>query len=203
MTPLHDAGERMNDYAELLLSRECVLLLVDLQEILLAPCIDAVQVKNNVAILIDMAQLLDIPILFTVHNAGKLGGPLPELTEKVPEHKVYNKLEFSCFENESINRALLATGRRTLLIAGIESHVCVFHTGASALKLGYRVHVAADAVTSRSKLNRETGLKRLDRAGAVMSSTEMIIYELLNRAGTPEFRAALPILKRAAGLSQL
>lgn len=203
MTSLQDAEERMNEYTELLLNRECLLLLVDFQEILLAPCIDVVPVKNNAAILIDMAQLLGIPILFTVHNAEKLSGALSELTSQVPEAKVYNKLEFSCFENESINRALIATGRRTLLMAGIESHVCVFHTGASALKLGYRVHIAADAVTSRSKLNRETGLRRLERAGAVISSTEMIIYELLNRAGTPEFRAALPILKRAAGLSQL
>jgi nicotinamidase-related amidase len=193
----------MNDHAELLSRGDCTLLLVDIQETLLAPCISAGPLKDNVAILIEIALLLDIPIIFTAHNAEKLGGPLAQLEGMVTEPKVYNKLEFSCFENDSINRALLATGRRTLLMAGIESHVCVFHTGASALKLGYRVHVAADAVTSRSALNRDTGLRRLEKAGAVISSTEMIIYELLNRAGTPEFRAALPILKRASGVHQL
>jgi nicotinamidase-related amidase len=82
-----------------------------------------------------------------------------------------------------------------LLLAGLETHVCIFHTGTHGLRLGYRVHLAADAVTSRSSSNRQIGLRRLEQAGAVISSTEMIIFELLNRAGTPEFRSALPLLK--------
>ena len=153
------------------------------------------QVTKNAAALIDIAKLFEIPIMFSVHNAEKLGGFLPELLERVPGPRLFNKLEFSCFENESIFRAMQESGRRTLLLAGLETHVCIFHTGAHALRLGYRVHVAADAVTSRSLINREVGLRRLERAGAVISSTEMMIFELLNRAGTPEFRAALPLLK--------
>jgi nicotinamidase-related amidase len=190
----------MNDYAEFLSREDCILLLVDLQESLLGPCIEADQVKGNVSVLIDIALLLDVPIFFTVHNEEKLGGLLSQLASRVAGARVYNKLEFSCLENHSINRALVETGRRTLLIAGIESHVCIFHTGARALKLGYRVHLAADAITSRSTLNREAGLRRLEKAGAIISSTEMITYELLNRAGTPEFRTALPIIKRASRL---
>ena len=106
-----------------------------------------------------------------------------------------SKMEFNCFENPSIARAVFETNRRTLLMAGLEAHVCVFHTAAHALRLGHRVHVASDAVASRSLFNRGIGLGRMEKAGAVISSTEMIIYELLNRAGTPEFRAALPTLK--------
>jgi nicotinamidase-related amidase len=143
----------------------------------------------------DVAALLKIPVLFSVHNAEKLGSALPELVRKAPGAPILNKLEFSCLENEGISRAVQQSGRRTLLLAGLETHVCVFHTGASALRLGYRVHLASDAVSSRSAHNRHVGLNRLERAGAVISSTEMIIYELLNRAGTPEFRAALPLLK--------
>jgi nicotinamidase-related amidase len=89
----------------------------------------------------------------------------------------------------------MASARRTLIIAGLETHVCVFHTAAHGLRLGYTVHVVADAVASRSRFNWEIGLKRLERAGVVISSTEMMVFELLNRAGTPEFRAALPLLK--------
>ena len=81
----------------------------------------------------------------------------------------------NCFENGPIAGAVRNTGRRAILLAGIETHVCIFHTGVGALGLGYKVHVASDAVTSRSASNREVGLQRLDRAGAVISSTEMMI----------------------------
>jgi nicotinamidase-related amidase len=185
----------MNAYADFLAKQDCVLLLVDIQKVMLDPCVEADQVRKHAAALIDIAKLFEIPILFSVHNAEKLGGFLPELLERVPETRLFKKLEFSCFENETIFRAMQESGRHTLLLAGLETHVCIFHTGAHALRLGYRVHVAADAVTSRSRINREVGLRRLERAGAVISSTEMIIFELLNRVGTPEFRAALPLLK--------
>ena len=105
-------------------------------------------------------------------------------------------MQFNCFESENIARAIAETGRKTLLLAGMEGHVCIFHTGVGALRLGYRVHVAHDAVTSRSASDKQIGMQRLDRAGAVISSTEMIIFELLNRAGTREFREMLPLLKK-------
>lgn len=185
----------MNAYSEFLQRDDCILLVVDVQKVMFDLCVESALVQKNTDALIQMATLLDIPVLFSVHNSGKLGGCLPELLGRAPGAQVLDKLEFSCFENEPLARAIGATGRRTLLLAGIETHVCIFHTGASALRLGYRVHVARDAVSSRSAANREVGLNRLEKAGAVVSSTEMVIYELLNRAGTPEFRAALPLLK--------
>jgi len=185
----------MNVYAEFLNKNDCMLLLVDIQKVMLKSCVQAELIPENASALIEIANLLNIPILFSEHNSDKLGGFLPELLEKVSQPQVFNKLEFSCLENEKIFRSLQSLGRATLLLAGIETHVCVFHTGAHALRLGYRVQVAADAVSSRSNLNVEVGLRRLEHAGAVISSTEMMIFELLNRAGTPEFRAALPLLK--------
>ncbi len=186
----------MNTHAEFLVREDCILLLVDIQKVMLDLCLEHDLVTKNAAALIDIAKLFKIPILFSVHNAEKLGGFIPELVDRVPQPTVVNKLEFSCFENEAIFRAIQGSGRRTLLLAGLETHVCIFHTGAHALRLGFRVHLAADAVTSRSRVNREVGLRRLEQAGAVISTTEMMIFELLNRAGTPEFRAALPLLKK-------
>lgn len=185
----------MNVYADFLQPEDCVLLLVDIQKVMLDPCVDADKLQENVAALLEIAGIYDLPVIFSEHNAEKLGGFLPALLERVSHPKVLNKLEFSCLQNEGIARALAATGRKTLLLAGLEGHVCIFHTGSHALRLGYRVHVAADAVSSRSSFNRDIGLRRLEKAGAVLSSTEMIIYELLNRAGTAEFRKALPLLK--------
>jgi nicotinamidase-related amidase len=186
----------MNVYSEFLERSDCALLLVDLQKPVLDGCVNGDRVVKKSAALMDMASLLGIPMFFSVQNPEKLGGCLPELLEKVREPRVFHKMEFGCFENEAFTRALIEAERRTLLIAGIEAHVCVFHTAAQALRLGLRVHVAADAVSSGSVFDRDTGLRRLERAGAVVSSTEMIVYELLNRAGTSEFRSALPLLKK-------
>jgi nicotinamidase-related amidase len=185
----------MNAYAEFLVREDCILLVVDFQKVMLEPCLEKDPVRKNIAALIDIAGMVEIPILFSVHNPSKLGGLLPELLDRVPQPSLFEKIEFSCMENEGIFRALQDSGRRTLLLAGLETHVCIFRTAAQALRLGYRVHLAADAVTSRSAINREVGLRRAERAGAVISSTEMMIFELLSRAGTPEFRAALPVLK--------
>jgi nicotinamidase-related amidase len=192
---MDDARESMNVYREFLKREDCVLVLVDIQKLLLDPCEGADRLAPNVTALIEVAQMVGIPILCSEQNPDKLGGFLPDLVQKLKEPRVLSKVEFNCFENADIAWALSETNRRTLLMAGLEAHVCVFHTAACALRLGYRVHVASDAVASRSLFNRSIGLGRMEKAGAVISSTEMIIYELLTRAGTPEFRAALPTLK--------
>ncbi|MGA3117679.1 MAG: isochorismatase family protein [Syntrophobacteraceae bacterium] len=186
----------MNGYQEFLDRRDCILLLVDIQKSMLDLCAERDRTVLNAGALIEAAELFEIPVLCSVHNSAKLGGFLPELSDKISVPKMLDKLEFNCFENEGIARALLETGRKTMLLAGLEGHVCIFHTGVGALRLGYRVHIARDAVTSRRSSDKQTGMHRLDRAGAVLSSTEMIIFELLNRAGTEQFRALLPLLKR-------
>jgi len=186
----------MNDYREFLDREDCALLLVDIQKTLLDYCIGPERTVSNAGALIEAAELFGIPVFFSVHNPDKLGGFVAELTSKISQPRILGKLEFDCFQNEGIARAIAETGRKTLLLAGLEGHVCIFQTGVGALRLGYRVHVAQDAVTSRNGSDKQTGIHRLDRAGAVISSTEMIIFELLKRAGTKEFRALLPLLKR-------
>jgi len=186
----------MNDYREFLDRQDCIVLLVDIQKTLLDHCVDPERTVTNAAALIEAAEIFEIPILCSVHNPDKLGGFVGELTAKISRPKLLEKMEFNCFQNEGIAGAVAQIGRKTLLLAGLEGHVCIFHTGVGALRLGYRVHVVQDAVTSRNGSDKQTGIHRLDRAGAVISSTEMVIFELLNRAGTKEFRALLPLLKR-------
>jgi len=186
----------MNVYQEFLNRRDCILLLVDIQKVMLDLCVDPDRTVFNAAALIEIAGLFEIPVLCSVQNSVRLGGFLPELTNKISQPKIWDKLQFNCFESEDIALTIGETGRKTLLLAGLEGHVCIFHTGVGALRLGYRVHIAHDAVTSRSASDKQIGMQRLDRAGAVISSTEMIIFELLNRAGTREFREALPLIKK-------
>ncbi|MCP4349208.1 MAG: isochorismatase family protein [Desulfobacterales bacterium] len=185
----------MNIYSEFLKKQDCVLVIVDIQKSMLNLCAEPDLVRKNTEALIDIARISEIPVIFSEHNADKLGDFLPELMQKVPDSSALNKVEFSCFENENLSRAIRENRRNTLILAGIETHVCIFHTGAHGIRLGYNVHVISDAVSSRSRQNKEIGLRRLEKAGAVISSTEMAIFELLNRADTPEFRQALPIIK--------
>lgn len=185
----------MNDHAELLKREDCILLLVDIQKTLFDLCVDKDLVEKHVAALIDICRMLDIPIVFTQQNPEKIGPFLPELIALAKDSPVFDKMEFSCLQNGAITQAIASLKRRTILLAGIESHVCIFHTGVDAIRGGYCVHAASDAITCRSQSNHRIGLNRLAGAGAVISSTEMIIFELLNRAGTPEFREALPVLK--------
>lgn len=183
-------------HAQFVRPEDSLLFLVDIQKVMLDLCVRRDDVVRNVDALLDMAALFNIPVLFSQHNADKLGPFLPELTAKVSNPWILNKLEFSCFDNDAMARAVAASGRKSLILAGIETHVCIFHTGAHGVRLGYTVHVVSDAVASRSEHNWNIGLQRLDRAGAVITSTEMVTFEWLNRAGTAEFRKALPILKR-------
>ncbi len=185
----------VNKASEFIKSYDALLLLVDIQKVLLEPCVHKEKLLKNCSALIDTAKVFNIPIIFTTHNGEKLGGFVPELTSKVPEPLVLNKLEFSCLENDNIRKAIEVTGKKTIIIAGIESHVCIFHTASHALRLGYRVDLITDAVSSRTEEDRLVGIERLKQAGVIISSTEMVIFELLGKAGTDEFRKLLPTIK--------
>ncbi len=186
----------MNMYQEFLNPGECLLLLIDIQKSLLDLCVEREQIVSNTAALIEAAKVFNLPVIFTVQNPDKLGPFLPQLTDMISEPEIYAKMEFDSLENEQIARAIRRTGRKTLLLAGMEGHICIFHSALGALRQGYRVHIPQDAVTSRSQFNRQLGCQRTDKAGAVLTSTEMIIYELLHQGGTKEFRSLLPLLKR-------
>jgi nicotinamidase-related amidase len=185
----------MTVYSDLLKARDCVLLIVDMQKVMLDLCGAAGRCHTNVGALVKIAQLFKIPVVFSVHNRDKLGDVLADLLGEAPEAEILNKTAFSCLQDDALRQALTARQRKNLILCGIEAHVCIFQTGADAVAAGYRVHVVADAVSARSRMNQKIGLRRLEQAGAVISSTEMIIFELLKRAATPEFRKALPLIK--------
>jgi isochorismate hydrolase len=97
-------------------------------------------------------------------------------------------MEFSCYENSAIRAVLSSAGRRQILLAGIEAHVCVLQTADGLLWADFQVFVAADAVASRKAENRDLALRRLERSGAIIVSAEMALFEWLKTAESPEFR---------------
>ena len=148
-------------------------------------------------LLIRAASVLKIPTIVSTQYAKGLGNTVPEIASLLPETEAIDKDRFSCFGSEVFCTLLkrLPGNRNTLLLCGMESHICVAQTALAALREGYLVHVASDAVGSRTEWNWKIGLERMRAAGAVISSTEMMIYELMRSSSSPAFKEMLPHLK--------
>jgi nicotinamidase-related amidase len=183
---------------------EAVLLVIDEQERLTAVMPDRLGVVLAGVRLVRTAALVGVPIIVTRQYPRGLGDVEPDLAaalttagDVVPV-RFADKVAFDCFGEPSFVAALEATGRRQLIIAGMETHICVVQTALSALRAGYDVHVVADACCSRDAACAETALARLRAAGAVVTVSESVMYELVGEAGTDEFRALLALVKSSA-----
>jgi len=175
---------------------DCALAVIDIQEKLLPPIFEKERLVRNAALLVRLADILALPVIVSTQYEKGLGQTVAEISALLPETKPVDKLEFGCFGNGEYCSAVgKLANRNTLLLCGIESHICVTQTALGALNQGLNVHVAADAVSSRTELNWKLGLNRVQAAGAVLSSTEMMIYELLGKSGTPAFKEMLKHLK--------
>jgi nicotinamidase-related amidase len=189
------------DYAEIarrpLDSGQCALVVIDIQEKLLPPIFQKEQLVRNSQLLIRLAGILKIPTLLTAQYPKGLGNTVPEVASLLTETQAIAKDIFSCFGSEVFCAALkrLPGNRNTVILCGMESHICVAQTALAALRDGYLVHVASDAVSSRTEWNWKVGLDRMCSAGAVISSTEMIIYEALRSSDTSAFKDMLKYLK--------
>lgn len=175
----------------------CALVVVDVQQKLLPPIFNKEQLVRNASLLIRLAKILDIPILLTTQYAKGLGETVPEILALLDGVQPIDKLDFGCFGKDAFCSAVKALpgNRTTMLLCGMETHICVMQTALGALEQGYLVHVASDAVGSRAEWNWTVGLGRMRDAGCVISSTEMMMYELLRQSGTPAFRELLQYLK--------
>lgn len=190
-----------SDYAELaripLEPERCALVVIDLQQKLLPPIFQNEQLVRNTQLLIRAASILTIPALVSTQYAKGLGSTVPEITSLLNGTEAIDKTLFSCFGSDVFCDAIkhLPGHRDTLLLCGMESHICVAQTALAALREGYLVHVASDAVGSRTEWNWKIGLDRMRVAGAIISSTEMMIYELMRSSSSAAFKELLPHLK--------
>src|SRR6266700_4636861 len=189
------------DYAEMarrpLEAEQCVLVVIDIQEKLLPPIFQKEQLVRNAQLLIRTAGILRIPALVSTQYAKGLGGTVPEVASLLAGTEAIDKSLFSCFGSDVFCSVLkrLPGKRNTLLLCGMESHICVAQTALGALRKGYLVHVLSDAVSSRTEWNWKIGLERMRTAGAILSSTEMMIYELMRSSSSMAFKELLPHLK--------
>ncbi|MEW8973799.1 MAG: hydrolase [Tissierellaceae bacterium] len=177
------------------LNREdVVLLVIDIQERLVPVMKYKDQVIYNTQILLEEAKLMNIPIIVTEQYPKGLGGTVEELRKSLEHAEIFPKNSFTAYIDE-VKSALESTGRKKVIIVGMETHICVYQTTRDLIDAGYTVHIVRDAVASRTKENFLNGLNLMKSMGAIINNTETIVFDLLKKAGTPEFKTMSKLIK--------
>lgn len=176
-------------------ANKSALLVVDVQEKLMPAMAEPDRVVENCAVLMKAAGRLNIPVVVSEQYPKGLGNTVPALAELAPPGSVLPKLHFSCVADPTIAAVLAAYEREQVLVVGVESHVCVLQTALDLKAAGTRCIVVADATSSRTTGNKDVALARLREAGVEIATTEMVLFEWLRLAGTPEFKELSRLVK--------
>jgi len=176
-------------------SKTTILVIIDVQGKLAQIMHDREDLVKNLQILISGAKLLETPIIWMEQLPDKLGPTIPEIQELLPDIEPIVKNVFSCARNEEFNGRLQELHGHDIILAGIESHVCVYQTAMDLLGQDFTVHVAADAVSSRTDSNKQLGLERMLLEGVVQTSVEMVLFELQGVATGDRFRKLAKLVK--------
>ena len=168
--------------------------LIDIQEKFLPVIYDIQGVIDNANRLVQGASILNIPLLVTEQYPKGLGKTVDSIGFNDGQ-EIIEKIAFDCFGCDEFVNKINQLNRKSLVIFGIEAHVCVLKTSLEALNRGYEVHLIADAVSSRTQRNRDIAIERMRLSGALIASTEMILFQLMDQAGTDEFWAISKLVK--------
>lgn len=174
---------------------ETVLIIVDVQERLIPAIHQAEHVVQSCGLLAQAAQTLQFPIIVTEQYPEKIGATVPEITSVLDNYQPIPKKYFSAYTPEVIDLLKSTSERSSILLCGVEAHVCVQQTALDLLANGFDVFVARDAISSRTPANAEIGWQRMISAGAIPVSVESVLFELLQTADAPEFKAIHQLIK--------
>ncbi len=178
-------------------TEDSLLVLIDVQEKLCKAMDEQAlnRLKANAGILLESAVELNLPIILTEQYVKGLGETVQELQDKTNGAPRYEKMTFSCCGSGEFVEKIKATGRRQIVIAGMETHVCVLQTAIELLDAGYIIHLVQDAVLSRSEQNRQAAIGMMQQAGAVITCTESVLFQWLKMAGTESFKKLSKLVK--------
>jgi len=172
---------------------DCVLLVIDVQDRIINTIAEHEATVENIKALIRAARVLNVPFLATQQeNLGKI---VPELKDLISNSPEFRKLSFSCCGDSAFVRKLREVHKKTIIACGIETHICVLQTVLDLLERGYHVLLVRDGTSSHALIDAETAIERMRGAGAMIETTEAVVYELTERAGTEQFRKILEIVK--------
>lgn len=172
-----------------------LLLIVDVQDKLVGAMEGAEWIISRISLLMDGATILGVPIVISEQYPKGLGATVPAIAERAPQIKILEKLDFSCVAEPALSNSIQATGRRQIVLCGIEAHICILQTALELYLSDYDVFVVADAIASRRGKDHETALDRLSQAGVTIVTVEMVLFEWLRRAGTAEFKAISQLMR--------
>jgi len=173
-----------------------MLVIIDVQEKLVKAMKEEIVEKTlkNITILIELCKLYHIPIVFTEQYPKGLGKTLDRIKTLINEEAI-EKISFSSVGEEKFVNKIKEIGREKIILTGMETHVCVFQTAVDLLVRDYQVFVPYDAVCSRRKQDWQSGIELMKQAGAVISCTETLVFQILKKAGTTEFKKILEFIK--------
>ena len=194
--------EVFNRHPHILDRTRTLLVVIDMQEPFLNVIHERERLTANVRLLVESAAVLQVPVLATTQYAGRMGGIVPEIAAVFAPSisspiapSPIDKLCFSCAGSAAFQAALAAFQRTQILICGVETHICVSQTALDLTQQGYQVHVATDAVSSRTMEKHKLGMERMRDSSVLPCAAEAAVYELLQEAGTDEFKALLKLVK--------
>lgn len=174
---------------------DALLLIIDIQEKLSSVMKYEDQVIDNTLILLEASKLMDMPVIVTEQYPKGIGPTVNKIKEKIDGNvEIFEKTSFTGYTTEVI-LALEKTGKEKIIITGMEAHVCVFQTARDLIAAGYEVFIPRDAVCSRTKENFLNALELMKDMGVVITNTETIVFDLLKKAGTPEFKVLSKLIK--------
>ena len=188
----------MTNPAPFLLSGDrTALLVIDIQEQLFKAMPELVQGQmiRNMKLLSGIATKMELPVLITEQYPQGLGATFSEVRQELPAYDPIEKITFSAWRESAFSARLRGSRIQNLILTGMEAHVCCLQTALDLLGEDYRVYVPADAVCSRRKLDWQVALDLMKQAGSVISTTESLVFQLLERADTDTFRSLLPLIK--------
>ncbi len=175
--------------------KSAVLVIIDVQGKLAQIMHDRDTLFKNLHILVSGVKLLNIPIIWMEQVPDKLGSTIPEIKDVLIDQKPIIKDVFSCMKNEEFNNQIKRINPNDIILAGIESHICVYQTAMDLLEKKYNVHIVADAISSRISENKELGIERMLLEGAIKTSVEMLLFEIQGEAKGDRFRQISRLVK--------
>lgn len=179
----------------ILLPDSAGLLIIDIQERINAVMKYREKVIENTVRLIKGSNILNVPIFITEQYRKGLGPTEQPILEALTQPGIIEKMSFSCCAVKPLMEQLRSNNVQQIVVCGIETHVCVLQTALDLLSEGFQVHLVRDAVSSRKKLDHKTAINRMHRAGIIVTTTESVLFELLEKAGTPEFKQISQLVK--------
>lgn len=180
---------------QLLERDKSALVIIDVQEKLFPYVKNQIHLQKNISKLTETAKLLGLPIIITEHYPKGLGRTMPSVSDLVKDAVMIEKTSFGCCGDDGFNKAVKKTARKQIILCGIETHICVAQTAIGLKNGGYDVYLVSDAASSRNETDAETAIERMKGEGIIVSTTEALMYELMQDASDPLFKKFLQIVK--------